>query len=255
MKVAEGRRGSRVCNKGTRRSADCGSEEVGSAHNAHLEDLLRLVSREALHDPLDRDLRRLSLEVVDNRRRREVAQRQVEAVNAADLLARGGAPVEGLDVRRVEAEGGGAVVDDLVELVQVGVARCAVGVEDCLLLALDRLGVVRDRLRELLPAVQLVAARLERERKLGALLPMLYRESAWWWVMNGELGPVAQVGASEMVDLRRGPSPQSQPASTSTALHDRSNIRNHQYHPSQPILSASRLATTHPPRQHYCPPD
>lgn len=107
------------------------------------------------------------------------------------MLPSGSPSVQRLDVTRVQAERVGAVLDDLVELVEVCVAyggrisvdklleiprskgerTCrAVAVENGLLLALDRLGVELNGLGELLCRVRLVASTLEVYRKLLPLL-------------------------------------------------------------------------------------
>jgi hypothetical protein len=112
-------------------------------------------------------------------------------LDTTELLLSCSATVKRLDVRAVKAKGMGAVLNNLVELVEVGVAcryhssarsldgerernekgrrtSRPVRVENRLFLALDRLGVVSDSLLVLLRRVELVTASLELEGEFRA---------------------------------------------------------------------------------------
>lgn len=103
-------------------------------------------------------------------RNKLTTKRQIKCIDPANLLPRCPSPIERLDVARIQSQSVGAVTDDLVELVEIGVARRSIAVEDGLLLALDRFRVEFDRLREVFGRVGFVPASLENEGELGSLL-------------------------------------------------------------------------------------
>lgn len=134
------------------------------------DDVLRLDSRETLHDAVDAIGDAGSLELAQNGTSGVVTKGLVEGVRVTFLLEHGSTTVEGLDVGLVETQGRGAVFDDLVGHREVGVAGGAVGIEDGLLLKLDGFGVVGDGLVVFFGGIELVALGLEGDCFIGAVL-------------------------------------------------------------------------------------